>query len=106
MRLNMTEAERCLWELVRRNSLGVRVRRQAVVHGYIADFWCASASLVIEVDGGYHSTRQVNDARRDANLGRKGILTIRFTNQEVMGKPGYVLGKITQIVHARRDQHV
>ncbi|MBK9210147.1 MAG: DUF559 domain-containing protein [Anaerolineales bacterium] len=51
LRRDMTPAEKILWEELRRNKLGVHFRRQQVIERFIADFYCHSASLVIEVDG-------------------------------------------------------
>jgi very-short-patch-repair endonuclease len=53
LRINMTDAERKLWSLVRRKQLqGFRFRRQVPLGRYVADFACMSARLVIELDGG------------------------------------------------------
>lgn len=40
LRNNPTESERVLWERIRNRSLGYRFRRQAILWGWIADFWC------------------------------------------------------------------
>ena len=47
-----TEAEACLWQLLKGGALGVKFRRQYVVYDYIADFICLEKNLIIEVDGG------------------------------------------------------
>lgn len=63
-----TRSEALLWSALRRDALGVHVRRQHVLHPYIADFYVASRRLVIEVDGSVHDTRLELDAARDAFL--------------------------------------
>ncbi|MEJ7747496.1 MAG: DUF559 domain-containing protein, partial [Luteimonas sp.] len=48
-----TDAERHLWQQLRgRRLAGLKFRRQFPIAGYIADFACVEARLVIEVDGG------------------------------------------------------
>ena len=53
LRKNMTDCERKLWyEFLR--SYPLRFQRQKVIGKYIADFYCAKAGLVVELDGGEH----------------------------------------------------
>src|SRR5262249_49155261 len=47
LRCEMTPEERIVWEHVRGNRLGFKFRRQQVIHGYIADFYCHEAALVV-----------------------------------------------------------
>lgn len=55
LRRVMTPAETCLWEQLRGNRCaGLHFRRQQVIDGFIADFYCHDAGLVVEVDGGVH----------------------------------------------------
>src|SRR5258708_27853937 len=55
LRRKMTPAERRLWKALRRNALdGLHFRRQQVIEGYIADFYCDAAKLAIELDGAVH----------------------------------------------------
>ena len=61
-RRNMTLAEKILWRQLRRNQLGgYHFRRQQVIDGFIADFYCNAAKLIIEVDGGIHELLKEND---------------------------------------------
>ncbi len=81
-RRDMTRAERTLWGRIRDNRLeGVHFRRQQVIDGFIADFYCHSAALVIEVDGATHELQ--HDLERSAVFEGRGIRTLRFTNAEV-----------------------
>src|SRR5215471_5025679 len=69
LRNRATHAERILWQYLRRRQLGVRFRRQSVLLGWwIADFYCPSQKLVIEIDGLTHVGRELADAKRDAEL--------------------------------------
>ncbi len=55
LRSALTQAEQRLWERVRRKQIaGVQFYRQKPLAGYIVDFYCASANLVIELDGSQH----------------------------------------------------
>jgi very-short-patch-repair endonuclease len=54
MRQEMTAAGKILWTRLRRSGLGVNFRRQQILDGFIADFCCHSAALVVEVDGVAH----------------------------------------------------
>ena len=49
LRREMTPAEKLLWKEVRAKKLGVRFRRQQVIAGFIVDFYCHKAALVVEV---------------------------------------------------------
>src|SRR5574341_1072598 len=74
LRGGMTEAERMLWERLRGNRLrGFHFRRQQVIDGFIVDFYCHAAGLVVEVDGGVHAQRVGYDDERDGVLSRRGL---------------------------------
>ncbi len=85
LRRDPTPAERKLWfEFLR--DLPLRFSRQKPLGNYIADFYCASRLLIIEVDGDSHFTEAgaAYDDRRSAALEAQGPRLIRFTNFEVM----------------------
>ncbi len=63
MRSAPSEPERVLWHALRAGQLGVRFRRQVVVHGFIVDFFAPAARLVVEVDGAHHARLRGADAR-------------------------------------------
>lgn len=104
MRKNPTEGERVLWTGLRRRQLGYRFTRQNVIRGYIVDFYCPRWRLVVEVDGPYHEGQSKYDARRDAALAKIGILTIRFTNDDVLKVRGVAesVEKIKKVIDERR----
>ena len=63
LRSNMTDAEHMMWEAVRRNSLdGLHFRRQHVIAGFIVDFYCHAARLIIEIDGPVNEEQRYHDA--------------------------------------------
>jgi len=95
MRSNMTEAEKILWQSVRANRLnGWHFRRQQIIAGYIVDFYCHQATLIIEVDGEIHLRQVEADKQRDLALTQFGFCVIRFLNQEILEELPTVLGKI------------
>ncbi len=74
LRREMTPAEKILWEELRGNKLGVHFRRQQVIQGFIVDFYCHRAGLVIEVDGDVHDLQKEEDERREKALSPSGML--------------------------------
>ena len=85
LRKEMTKEERHLWYDFLR-SFPVRFSRQKVLGKYIADFYCAEARLVIELDGSQHfdEANAVKDAERTAFLENYGLQILRIPNNEVM----------------------
>ena len=84
LRRTMTRAERLLGQALRRNQVaGSHVRRQQLIDGYIADFYCHRAGLVIEVDGASHLGREEYDRARDAAFQAPGLRALRFSNAQV-----------------------
>jgi len=80
MRLAPTPAERKLWRGLRNHQIaGLKFRRQMPLGPYIVDFFCASARLVVEVDGVSHLDAPA-DVVRDAWLKRQGIRVLRIIN--------------------------
>ena len=97
-RKEMTRSETTLWNALRKLACGFRFRRQHPIGDFIADFICLERRLVIEVDGGYHSTpeQQSDDAIRIEFLEHRGFTVIRFTNDEVDRNLQTVLQKIKE----------
>jgi very-short-patch-repair endonuclease len=86
LRRNATSAERCLWQALRRKQIcGFRFRRQVILGGFIADFACFEARLIVEVDGATHSTEEEvrRDLRRTDALATEGFAVLRFANDDV-----------------------
>jgi very-short-patch-repair endonuclease len=82
MRLSPTPAEKILWGHLRKGQTGCKFRRQQMLFGFIADFWCAELGLIVEADGPVHDKER--DAHRDAELSAYGVTTLRFTNSEIV----------------------
>jgi very-short-patch-repair endonuclease len=95
MRREMTEAESLLWRQVKSNRCGgLHFRRQQVIDGFIADFYCHAAGLIVEVDGGIHQEQADYDALRDQILTTRGLRVVRFANERIYTDMAGVLKEI------------
>jgi very-short-patch-repair endonuclease len=96
MRHPLTSAEKTIWNMVRNNQLGYKIRRQHPIDRFITDFYCPYVKLIIEIDGDSHSRIEQNeyDLERTAWLGAKGYSVIRFENDEVKENPECVVENI------------
>lgn len=97
LRKNMTDAERRLWTRIRGKQLkGRQFYRQKTIGDYIVDFYCPSAKLVIELDGGQHYSEegQLKDKVRDEYLAGLGLQVLRFSDRDVLMQADSVLEKI------------
>ena len=98
MRREPTEAEVRLWEELRDRRLdGIKFRRQVVFDPFTADFLCAEAKLVIEVDGSQHGD-SISDQRRTAFFNGLGLRVLRFWNDEVLHEMNAVCDTIVAYV--------
>ena len=84
LRREMTPHERKLWYLFLRK-YPVKMYKQRIIGRFIVDFYCASAKLVIEVDGSQHYESQgmAYDGDRSAFLSALGLEILRFSNREI-----------------------
>ncbi|MFB6318280.1 endonuclease domain-containing protein [Saccharicrinis sp. FJH54] len=97
LRNNMTNAEKLLWEKIRKKHvLNLKFRSQHPIDIFIADFYCHQIKLVIEIDGEIHNfkNRKDYDISREDELAKHGISVIRFTNKEVEKNIDEVIKKI------------
>lgn len=97
LRKDMTQQERRLWYDFLKG-LPVTFHRQKVIGSYIADFYCASAKLVIEIDGSQHYTQAGIDAdkARDAYFISLGLTVLRYANTDVQNNFSGVCENILQ----------
>jgi len=82
----MSLPEVLLWQRLRRRAGGVKFRRQHPVAGYIADFYCHEAKLIVEVDGEGHNRgdRPARDAKRDTVLTALGLTVLHIPAAEIL----------------------
>jgi len=98
LRREMTPQERLLWGQLRdRRLAGAKFRKQMWLAGYIADFACTEARLVVEADGSQHDDDAEYDAQRERAFARLGWRTLRFWNNEITGN---LEGVLTIIANA------
>ena len=84
LRNELTPAERKLWAYLRKDSLGVKFRRQYAIGPYIADFCCIPKKLIIELDGSQHLEQEEYDRQRSEFLQSRGFRVLRFWNNDVL----------------------
>jgi very-short-patch-repair endonuclease len=104
LRRAMTPAERKLWfEFLRYKK--PRFYSQRPIGKFIADFYCAKAKLVIELDGESPSTKQgqAYDEERSAFFQGLEVSVIRFTNLEVTQNFEGVCNAITKTLQTKND---
>ncbi len=100
MRREMTPAETNTWAQLRNNRCGgLHFRRQQIIDGFIADFYCHDAGLIIEVDGSIHHQQVDYDLMRDRILAARGLRIIRFSNNRVFAELAIVLQEIQSAAH-------
>jgi very-short-patch-repair endonuclease len=100
LRRNQTDAERKLWSTLRDRQLtGIKFRRQFSVGKYIIDFYAPEYRLGVEADGGQHfeNRGQEYDERRTAELAKRGVRILRFTNLEILKNAQGVCEKILEV---------
>lgn len=98
LRSNMTVAEQLLWSRLRRKQiLGLQFYRQKPLLNYIVDFYCPAVNLVIECDSGQHYTEDGLEAHRnrELTLNELGLLTLRFSNHQILTEIDAVVKKIS-----------
>ncbi len=101
LRRNMTEAESLLWQRLRGNRLsGFHFRRQQIIKGFIVDFYCHKAALVVEVDGGIHNDTTFSDYERDLILQELGFNVLRVKNGDIKNNLFNVLKSIEAACHS------
>ena len=99
----MTDAEIVLWSKLRKKQLfDLQFYRQKPLGQFIVDFYCPSARLVIELDGGQHYTDDGSsrDTIRDSALSEMGLCVLRFSNLDVLTNVEGVIAEIIRHLEA------
>ena len=85
LRATSTKPESILWSALRnRGVAGLKFRRQVPIGPFIADFVCAEANLIVELDGASHDGREAYDGRRTRHLESLHFRVVRVTNDDVI----------------------
>ncbi len=107
LRRGMTPQERKLWYCFLRD-YPVKMYKQRIIGRYIVDFYCASAKLVIELDGSQHyeEAGMEKDRKRTAYLESLGLRMVRYSNADVNFRFQSVCDEINRLIQnpdARRN---
>lgn len=95
LRNGATVAEGHLWQRLRLKQLaGFKFRRQVPIAGYIADFLCPEAKLIVELDGGQHGDQIAYDEYRTRVLQASGYRVLRYWNNDALARTEEVLEDI------------
>ena len=84
-RKNPTESEDAVWQMLRNRQIkNLKWRRQQVIAGFIADFYCAELNVVLEIDGSVHDNEEVKeyDEFRTSVFASRGIRVFRLKNED------------------------
>ena len=105
LRNRMTPAEEILWKYIHINAWKLKFRRQHPIWNYVADFYCHSIKLVIELDGSIHDGEDVkrNDEARENHLKEFGLTVLRFKNEEVFNNINSVIKSISRTIENLRN---
>ena len=107
LRRQMSLPEVLLWRALRTRPQGLKFRRQHPVGGYVADFACLPARLLIEVDGAAHAfvDRARIDSLRQADLERTGFAVLRIAARDVLADLDAVVQMIVALCAALAPLH-
>jgi very-short-patch-repair endonuclease len=98
LRKNTTKPEQILWSILCGRQLdGLKFRRQHPIEPYVVDFYCAEASLIVELDGESHNGQEVHDKKRSDYLMKLGLNIFRVTNDEVLTNSNGVAEGIARV---------
>ena len=102
LRKEMTPQEKHLWFDFLRH-YPIKICRQKIINKFVADFCCAKAKLIIELDGSQHYTEDglAHDAERTNILNALGFMVLRFPNKEIDSDFSSVCTKIDDIIQQR-----
>ena len=105
LRHEMTKQEKHLWYDFLQH-YPVKIYKQRIIDSFIADFYCASARLVIEADGPQHYSEQglAYDEQRSAIMLKYQIKVIRFSNEEIDNHFDNVTATIMKEISERMEE--
>ena len=111
LRKNLTPEETIIWKILRNRKFHslkftrqypiLISKRNEITQFYIADFYCASLKLIIELDGGIHNEQIEYDKNRDSTLNEIGFTVVRLKNEMINEDPYKALNKIADLFKLR-----
>ena len=104
LRKNATPQENHLWYDFL-SGYPLRFQRQKCIDGYIVDFYCHKAKIVIEIDGSQHYTEagKIKDDFRTEKLEEYDLTVLRFTNRQIDTKFREVCNFIDRMIRISLD---
>jgi very-short-patch-repair endonuclease len=103
-RNNSTLGEIIFWQKIKNDRLGYRFLRQKPVGRFIVDFYCSKLLLAIEIDGDSHLKKKGSDIGRDEYLLQRGIITIRYKNEDILKMPERIIIKLKTLIISREKE--
>ena len=103
LRNNMTATEKLIWRRIRKRQVnGTKFRRQFSIGPFIADFYCPSLKVLVEIDGPYHNSRsqRMYGRQREKYIEQYGIMILRYTNDDGYERLDEVIGELTVVCNA------
>ena len=96
MRNHSEKAEALLWNQLKSKQTGYTFNRQKPILNYIADFYCKELSLVIEIDGVSHFSKEaaIKDEERDRQMQAIGLTVIRVEDEDVRNNAEHIAKSI------------
>jgi very-short-patch-repair endonuclease len=102
LRRDMTPAEAALWARLRTNQLqGFHFRRQQIIDGFLTDYYCHAAGIVLELDGLIHLRQADYDRERDRVIAANDLQVVRIPNDEIMFNLESLLQRIEALCNSR-----
>ena len=105
LRKNATRQENHLWYDFLR-TFPIRFQRQKAIDGFIADFYCHKARLIIELDGSQHYTDGglEKDEKRTRILNKYKLEVLRFSNLDIDKSFSGVCTRIEETIKKKTEQ--
>ncbi|MEK7308895.1 MAG: endonuclease domain-containing protein [Nitrospirota bacterium] len=108
LRNNSTKAEIKLWSYLKRKQLsGYDFNRQKPIGNYIADLFCSTLMLAIELDGYTHGFEEIfeRDKKKEQRLNEIGITVLRYKDDDVTNNTEGVLEDIKNCIKKMENKH-
>lgn len=96
LRRELSYPEVLLWQRLRGKATAAKFRKGHPIGPYVADFYCASSRLVVEVDGEIHAQPAAidHDRHRDRFLKENGYQVIRVNASDILKNADAVAASI------------
>jgi leucyl-tRNA synthetase len=101
MRKQLTEAEKIIWEKLRKKQIKHKIRRQQIIDNYIVDFVCLPKKTIIEIDGPIHDFQKDLDENRTKYLNALGYEVLRYKNEDVLADAEKIAQEIADFLDGK-----